>query len=170
MNGLTNKSILIVGGGSGIGLATALRAAASGATPIIAGRSREKLDAALAKLPNSARAEVLDFADAASVTSLVERIGPIDHLVLSASSAVAWGGFADLKEEGGPHRVRKQILGLLARDKGARAKASRRWRHRNGHGSGWTSGPTRHVGVGGGKRSHCCRGTGAGGRTRAPTS
>ena len=85
MNGLTNKSILIVGGGSGIGLATALRAAASGATPIIAGRSREKLDAALAKLPNSARAEVLDFADAASVTSLAERIGPIDHLVLSAS-------------------------------------------------------------------------------------
>jgi NAD(P)-dependent dehydrogenase (short-subunit alcohol dehydrogenase family) len=99
MNGLTNKSILIVGGGSGIGLATALRAAASGATPIIAGRSREKLDAALAKLPNCARAEVLDFADAASVTSLAERIGPIDHLVLSASSAVAWGEFADLKEE-----------------------------------------------------------------------
>ena len=169
MNGLTNKSILIVGGGSGIGLATALRAAASGATPIIAGRSREKLDAALAKLPNSARAEVLDFADAASVTSLAERIGPIDHLVLSASSAVAWGGFADLKEEAVRAAFENKFWGYW-RVTGARAKASRRWRHRNGHGSGWTSGPTRHVGVGGGKRSHCCRGTGAGGRTRAPTS
>ncbi len=99
MNGLLNRSILIVGGGSGIGLATARRAAAAGAKPIIAGRSRERLDMALAKLPGSARAEALDFADASSVASLAERIGPIDHLVLSASSAVAWGGFSDLKEE-----------------------------------------------------------------------
>ncbi len=99
MNGLTNKSILIVGGGSGIGLATARRAAEAGAKPIIAGRSRERLDAALTKLPGTTQAEVLDFTDAASVTSLAEQIGPIDHLVLSASSAVAWGGFTDLKEE-----------------------------------------------------------------------
>ncbi len=99
MNGLLNRSILIVGGGSGIGLATAQRAAAAGAKPIIAGRSRERLDAALAKLPSGGRAEMLDFADAASVAALTERIGPIDHLVLSASSAVAWGGFSVLEEQ-----------------------------------------------------------------------
>lgn len=96
---LANKVILIVGGTSGIGLATALRAAEAGATPIIAGRSRERLAAALAKLPQGAQAEELDFADAASVASLAGRIGSIDHLVLSASSAVAWGAFAELKEE-----------------------------------------------------------------------
>ncbi|MGO9359954.1 MAG: SDR family oxidoreductase [Xanthobacteraceae bacterium] len=93
-----NKTVLIVGGGSGIGLATAGRAAAAGAIPIIAGRSSERLSTALARLPAGARAEVLDFADAASVASLAERIGPIDYLVLSASSAVAWGAFAELKE------------------------------------------------------------------------
>jgi NAD(P)-dependent dehydrogenase (short-subunit alcohol dehydrogenase family) len=99
MNSLANKSILVVGGGSGIGLATARRVAAAGAKPIIAGRSRERLDAALTALPKGARAEVLDFTDAASVASLAERIGSVDHLVLSASSAVAWGAFAELKED-----------------------------------------------------------------------
>ncbi len=99
MNSLTDKTVLIVGGSAGVGFATARRVAAAGAKPIIAGRSRERLDAALAKLPQGARAETLDFADAASVAALAERIGALDHLVLSASSAVAWGAFAELREE-----------------------------------------------------------------------
>jgi NAD(P)-dependent dehydrogenase (short-subunit alcohol dehydrogenase family) len=96
---LAGKNILIVGGGSGIGFATAQRAASGGAGVVIAGRSREQLAAALAKLAQGARAEQLDFADRASVASLAGRIGSIDHLVLSASSAVAWGAFAELKED-----------------------------------------------------------------------
>ena len=99
MNNLANKTILIVGGGAGIGLATARRVAAAGAKPIIAGRSRERLDAALAKLPKGTQGEELDFADRSSVASLAGRIPSIDHLVLSASSAVAWGAFAELKED-----------------------------------------------------------------------
>ena len=71
---LANKVILIVGGTSGNGFATAQRAAEAGATPIIAGRSRERLAAALAKLPRGAQAEELDFADAASVASLAGRL------------------------------------------------------------------------------------------------
>jgi len=42
---------------------------------------------------------VLDFADSASAASLAGRIGAIDHLVLSASSSVAWGAFSELREE-----------------------------------------------------------------------
>jgi len=53
---LANKVILIIGGTSGIGLATALRAAEAGATPIVAGRSRERFAAPLAKLPQGAQA------------------------------------------------------------------------------------------------------------------
>jgi NAD(P)-dependent dehydrogenase (short-subunit alcohol dehydrogenase family) len=96
---LAGKNILIVGGSSGIGLSTAQRAATIGAKVLIAGRSRQRLDAALARLPERTQAEELDFANASSVSALAERIGSIDHLVLSASSAVAWGSFADLKEE-----------------------------------------------------------------------
>ena len=96
---LAGKSILIVGGGSGIGFATAQRAAAAGARLVIAGRSRERLDSALAKLPKETRVEELDFANSASVAYLAERIGSIDHSVLSASSAVAWGAFTELKED-----------------------------------------------------------------------
>ena len=96
---LAGKTILIVGGSSGIGLSTAQRAAAVGAKLLIAGRSRQRLDAALARLPQGTQAEELDFANASSVSALAGRMGSIDHLVLSASSAVAWGSFADLKEE-----------------------------------------------------------------------
>jgi NAD(P)-dependent dehydrogenase (short-subunit alcohol dehydrogenase family) len=96
---LAGKTILIVGGSSGIGLSTAQRAPAAGAKLVIAGRSRQRLDAALARLPRGTQAEELDFADASSVAALAGRIGGIDHLVLSASSAVAWGSFANLEEE-----------------------------------------------------------------------
>jgi NADP-dependent 3-hydroxy acid dehydrogenase YdfG len=85
MNSFANKTILIVGGSSGIGLATGHRVAAAGGKPILAGRSRQNLDAALTKLPVGALAEVLDFANPTSVMSLAERIGSVDHLVLSAS-------------------------------------------------------------------------------------
>jgi NAD(P)-dependent dehydrogenase (short-subunit alcohol dehydrogenase family) len=99
MDSLSNATILIVGGTSGIGFATARRAAATGAKPIITARSRERVEVALAKLPDGARAEVLDFTDPTSVASLAERTGAVDHLVLSASSAVAWGPFDKLSEE-----------------------------------------------------------------------
>ena len=45
---------LILGGTSGIGLATAERAAAGGATVIVASSSAERIDAALERLPASA--------------------------------------------------------------------------------------------------------------------
>ena len=87
---LAGKTILIVGGSSGIGLSTAQRAAAVGAKLLIAARSRQRLDAALARLPQGTQAEELDFANASSVSALAGRMGSIDHPVLSASSAVAW--------------------------------------------------------------------------------
>ena len=99
MDSLSNATILIVGGTSGIGFATARRAAAAGAKPVITGRAHERLDAALAKLPNSARTEVLDFTDPTSIASLAERMSSIDHLVLSAASALAWGPFGKLSKE-----------------------------------------------------------------------
>ena len=49
-----SQRIVILGGTSGIGLATAERAAADGATVIVASSSPDRIDAALERLPASA--------------------------------------------------------------------------------------------------------------------
>ncbi len=89
---LQDKTILIVGGTKGIGLATAKAAVASGARVTVTGRAPGALPDGIAALP-------LDFTDPSSVNALAETVGSVDHLILSASSDVAWGGFAEVGEE-----------------------------------------------------------------------
>src|ERR1700712_4134090 len=67
MSLLSNTRALVVGGSSGIGLATAQLLAAEGASVTIASRSRDKLDAAVATLGGDATAATLDTGDEAAV-------------------------------------------------------------------------------------------------------
>jgi NAD(P)-dependent dehydrogenase (short-subunit alcohol dehydrogenase family) len=64
---LKGARVLVLGGSSGIGFATAAAAAADGAFVTIASRSQSKLDAALTRLAGNTRAVVLDTGDEASV-------------------------------------------------------------------------------------------------------
>ena len=68
---LDGQGALVTGGGSGIGLATAKRLADDGATVTICGRSKERLDAALAELGDGARAVPADVTDEAAVEAAV---------------------------------------------------------------------------------------------------
>jgi NAD(P)-dependent dehydrogenase (short-subunit alcohol dehydrogenase family) len=49
---LTNKNIVVIGGTSGIGLATAVQARAAGASVWAASRSEDKIQAASAAYPD----------------------------------------------------------------------------------------------------------------------
>lgn len=82
---LAQKKILIVGGSSGIGLATAAKALKQGADTILAARTAHKLNAVKEAL-NSDRVStvIMDASNLQSIIDLVEHIGTIDHLVLSA--------------------------------------------------------------------------------------
>jgi NAD(P)-dependent dehydrogenase (short-subunit alcohol dehydrogenase family) len=82
---LTDSRTLIIGGSSGIGLATAIAAAGAGAIVTIASRSTARLDSALRVLGPAGSAVQLDIRDAAAVERYFEECGEWDHIVVSAA-------------------------------------------------------------------------------------
>jgi NAD(P)-dependent dehydrogenase (short-subunit alcohol dehydrogenase family) len=78
---LTDKTAVVTGGSSGIGLAAAKRFIDEGATAIITGRLRAELDSAAARLGSHAHAVPGDVTVAADLEGLYEaaaRLGGID--------------------------------------------------------------------------------------------
>jgi NAD(P)-dependent dehydrogenase (short-subunit alcohol dehydrogenase family) len=80
---LKNKTVVVVGGSSGIGYATAELAKAEGATVIIASRPGDKLRAAAERL--GVRAIAADVTSDASVENLFAECGTVDHVVVTAA-------------------------------------------------------------------------------------
>jgi NAD(P)-dependent dehydrogenase (short-subunit alcohol dehydrogenase family) len=85
---LANKTALITGGNSGIGLATAKLFVAEGARVAITGRDQNKLDAAARELGPDVLAIVADATDVAAtekaVAKAVERFGKLDIVFANA--------------------------------------------------------------------------------------
>jgi NAD(P)-dependent dehydrogenase (short-subunit alcohol dehydrogenase family) len=85
---LDSERVVILGGTSGIGLATAQLAAAEGATVIIASSNPERVDAALASLPGDAEGYALDLRREQEIRDLFARLGRFDHLVYTAGESL----------------------------------------------------------------------------------
>lgn len=102
MESLKDQVVLVVGGGSGIGLAIGQAFAREGCRIVLAARSAGPLEAAakLADFGGRLLTRTCDAADRAHVTDLVtwttEHAGPIDILVYSAGVNVPKRTFADL--------------------------------------------------------------------------
>lgn len=79
------KKVVILGGGSGMGLALAKKVIASGGTVVIGGRNAAKLDRAAAMLGDCASYMAFDLGDEAAVKTAFENIGAFDHLVTTAA-------------------------------------------------------------------------------------
>lgn len=82
------KVAIITGGGSGLGLATAQKFTETGITTIIAGRDKDKLEAARKSLGPLCHIRVFDLNDLQSIPAFVQEIagefGQIDILVNNA--------------------------------------------------------------------------------------
>lgn len=91
--------VVVIGGSSGIGLATARLQAQAGAKVTIIGRDDRKLQAALADIGQGVNGQVADASDRAALDRLFGSIGAFDHLVLAASGGAGAGVFRDLDGE-----------------------------------------------------------------------
>lgn len=80
---LQGKKVVVVGGSSGIGLATAQIAKREGAEVIIASRSAAKLEAVGGKL--GVKGIPTDVMNDESVVNLFKQCGPVDHVVVTAA-------------------------------------------------------------------------------------
>ena len=117
---VSGKSILVTGGGSGIGRCIAETLVAGGASVTILGRNRERLDATAAEIsgaggPGTVQAVSADITDeeqvAAAVAEVVDRAGGLDGVVACAGGSetigpvtqidsAAWRNTVDLNVNG----------------------------------------------------------------------
>ncbi|MDP4148663.1 MAG: SDR family oxidoreductase [Bacteroidota bacterium] len=93
---MSKMKVVIAGGTSGIGLATAKILANSGAEIIITGRNPQKLEHAMASLPKGVRGQCVNAANLAEQKAFLAATGHIDHLVLSLGGNKGLGLFRDL--------------------------------------------------------------------------
>ncbi|HLX38125.1 MAG TPA: SDR family oxidoreductase [Candidatus Binataceae bacterium] len=95
---LANKTVVVLGGSSGIGLATAKAAKDEGAHVIITGRSQARLDAAIKELGTGARAVALDVADEAGMRAFFGDLKSVDHIFITAATVTVGTGLASDSE------------------------------------------------------------------------
>ncbi|MEU6478528.1 SDR family oxidoreductase [Streptomyces sp. NPDC047017] len=123
---LEGRRVVVMGGSSGIGEATAAFFAADGAEVVITGRDQGRLDAAAARIGGKVSAYRVDAGDPEAVDAFFAGFGAVDHLILALSGAKGGGPFAELDladlaagfdGKFWPHvRVLKAALPTLGRD------------------------------------------------------
>lgn len=102
---LTGRRIVLIGGSSGIGLATARMAASRGAQVVIAGRSAERLESARQATDGDVEAHILDATREADVEAFFAKVGACDHVAIlvptvpNAEVRKSVRGFADTPQE-----------------------------------------------------------------------
>jgi NAD(P)-dependent dehydrogenase (short-subunit alcohol dehydrogenase family) len=88
MGALDGRIAIVTGGGTGIGFAIAERFVREGAEVVIAGRRKERLDAAVARLGSKVRGIPTDVGDEEQVKRLIDSVPRVDLLVTCAGGAV----------------------------------------------------------------------------------
>jgi NAD(P)-dependent dehydrogenase (short-subunit alcohol dehydrogenase family) len=131
---MKDQRVLVIGGSSGIGLATARLALEQGARVTIASRSHSRLDEAAGLLGRGVQAAVLDVVDADAVAAFFgtvddpassttgTSIEPWDHVVL-AGSATRTGSVRDLPLDAAHASMDNKFWGAYHVGRSARIRA-----------------------------------------------
>jgi NAD(P)-dependent dehydrogenase (short-subunit alcohol dehydrogenase family) len=108
--------VLITGGSSGIGLATARRLTEAGARVVLLARGEEGLRSAADALPGRAPTIAADVGDAvamrAAAAEAADLLGGLDAVVADAAAA-AYGPFVDMEPDDYLRTIRTALVGVV---------------------------------------------------------
>ncbi len=91
---LNGQKIIVLGGTSGIGLATAKAAAAEGAELVVVSSRQKSVDDAVAALGGKAQGDMVDLSREQAIADFFGKIGACDHLVYTAGENLELGELA----------------------------------------------------------------------------
>jgi len=111
---LKGKRVLVIGGGSGIGLGVAKGAEQEGASVVIASRDAEKITAAAINI--GAISAVIDVRDENDVAQFFKEHGAFDHIAFTAGDweGIVPGALADLDLAKAAERLTTRFWGAVA--------------------------------------------------------
>jgi NAD(P)-dependent dehydrogenase (short-subunit alcohol dehydrogenase family) len=99
MASIEGKHVVVLGGTSGFGFATAQAAAAAGARVSIASRSAERLQAALRRLGNAVTGDCVDVTDKPGLDRYFAKLGGFDHLAVTVGDTMVGKPVLELTDE-----------------------------------------------------------------------
>jgi NAD(P)-dependent dehydrogenase (short-subunit alcohol dehydrogenase family) len=108
----SGQRVVIVGGTSGLGLATAQHLAEQGADVVVVGRRH--VDAALTHLPTTATGASVDVHDEQALAELFASLGDFDHLAYTAGEPLALAPIDDLDLGVARDRLEIRLWGAYA--------------------------------------------------------
>jgi NAD(P)-dependent dehydrogenase (short-subunit alcohol dehydrogenase family) len=85
---LGGQRVVVLGGTSGIGLATAALASVAGAEVTVVSSRKASVDRALSELPPGARGHTIDLTNTLAVQTFFGELGEIDHVVYTAGESL----------------------------------------------------------------------------------
>ncbi|TAL56245.1 SDR family oxidoreductase [Pandoraea sp.] len=94
---LEHQHVVLLGGTSGIGLATAQAALAAGASVSVVSSRSVRVAEAVAKLGDRAKGYTVDLSSESAVRALFGQIGVFDHLVYSAGDSLRTGALTSME-------------------------------------------------------------------------
>ncbi len=109
-----DQRIVILGGSSGIGLATAGAVADEGGAAVVVSSTPARVDAALALLPDNAEGRVADLTDEAAIRALFAELGSFDHLVYTAGEALQLGPLDETSVADAARALEVRVWGAYA--------------------------------------------------------
>ena len=92
---LHGKRVIILGGSSGIGLATAKAAAEEGAQVTIVSSNQLRINSALKELPDGSTGNAIDLSQEENIKNFFNEIAHFDHLIYTAGENLSLGKITD---------------------------------------------------------------------------
>ena len=92
-----SEKVVVIGGTSGMGLASAKLLHKYGYQVVITGREQNKVDEKCREIGAGVSGRILDFTDRKAINTFFKAEENLHHLVLVGAGPTAWGAFKDLR-------------------------------------------------------------------------